>query len=388
MMTNWFRSGNNFLTLSHCYFCTYRQSIPNDYVRLLTPTSPYKTCEPKKLNNDNEYSESFLCLIISCKGYYLTAQTVTRGKSLKKGVASETPKSVKTTSQGTSQSASQTTAADTYSETVDTGTVSTPLQSTTGYVQSNSQSSPPWPSLDLNDDDRPKGLAFFRVNTRNIVNFQVESNAMWRPGYLGSENFAWNDDHERKEAVNLYVIGRLGWSNLTNAESLFGPSYRLQLQLDSVTASALKHILDNGPLKDVEVFRSPLLGHSAVFSSKAIDLRKDAPDLDPKDPFPFLFDGRETRSQSVLINYPAEDFSADDLVVVETNISSYNVPKRDESSPSMGYKLLLRAIFFLGHGFNASNKSSPKTLKRPGESLVSPRKNKKAGDIAFFSDED
>lgn len=343
----------------------------------------------KKLNNDDKYSETFLCLIISCKGCYLTAQTATRGKSLKKGVASEAPKSVKTTSQGTSQSASQTTVADTSSETVDTGTVSTPPQSTTAYVQSSPPSSPPWPSQDLNDDDRPKGLAFFRVNKRNIVNFQVDSNAMWRPGYFGSENFAWNDDHKRKEAVNLYVIGRLGWSNLINAESsLFGPSYRLQLQLDSATTYALKNILDNGPLKDVDVFRSPLLGHSAVISIKAIDLRKDAPDLDPKDPFPFLFDGRETRSESVLINYPAEDISADDLVVVETNISSYNVPKKDESPPSMGYRLSLRSIYFLGHGFNASNNSSPKTLKRPGESLVSPRKNKKAGDIAFFSDED
>ena len=155
-----------------------------------------------------------------------------------------------------------------------------------------------------------------------------------------------------------------------------------------MTASALKHIFNNNFLKDIKIFRFSLLDYNIIFSSKAIDLRKDAPDLDPKDPFPFLFDGRETRSQSVLINYPAEDFSADDLVVVETNISSYNVPKRDELSPSMGYKLLLRAIFFLGHGFNASNKSSPKTLKRPGESLVSPRKNKKAGDIAFFSDED
>ena len=279
--------------------------------------------------------------------------------------------------------------ANTSSETVDTGTVSTPLQPTTGCVQSNSpSSSPPWPSPDLNDDDRPSGLAFFRANARNIVNFKAESNAMWRPGYLGSESFAWNDNHERKEAVTLYVIGRMGWSNLNNAESLFSPSYRLQLQLDSVTASALKLILDNGPLKDVEVFRSPMLGHNASFSSKAIDIRKDVRDLDPKDPFPFLFDGRETRSGSVLINYPAENFSADDLVVVETNISSYNVPTRDESSPSMGYKLSLRAIFFLGHGFNAFNQSSPGTLKRSGDNLVSPRKNKKAGDIAVFSDED
>jgi len=280
--------------------------------------------------------------------------------------------------------------ADTSSETVDTGTVSTPPQSTTGYVQSNPPSSPPWPSPDPNDDGDLHGLAFFRRTTRNIVNFQAESNAMWRPGYLGSQNFAWNDDdHPCKEAVNLYVIGRLGWSNLTNAtESLFGPSYRLQLQMDSVTATPLKHILDNGPLKDVDVFKSPQLGHSAIFSSKVTELRKDAPNLDPEDPFPFLFDGRKTNSRSVLITYPAEDICPDDLVVIETNISSYNVPRRGESLPAMGYRLSLRTIYFLGHGFNASNQSSSETLKRSGESLVSPRKNKKAGDTAFFSDED
>ena len=95
IMTNWFRNNNNYLTLSHCYFCIYRQSIFNDYIRLLTSTSSYKICESKKLNNDNEYSESFLCLIISCKKCYLITQTVTWEKSLKKNIINKIFKFIK-----------------------------------------------------------------------------------------------------------------------------------------------------------------------------------------------------------------------------------------------------------------------------------------------------
>jgi len=88
-----------------------------------------------------------------------------------------------------------------------------------------------------------------------------------------------------------------------------------------------------------------------------------------------------------LKHYPVESLSDDDLLVVETNISSYNM-LRGAGKSAVGYSLSLRSIFFLGEGSNASNQASPRTLKRPGDSLVSPRKNKKAGDIAVFSDED
>ena len=88
-----------------------------------------------------------------------------------------------------------------------------------------------------------------------------------------------------------------------------------------------------------------------------------------------------------MINYSVENFSADDLIVIETNISSYNMLKRDESSSSIRYKLLLHAILFLEHNFNIFNKSSSKTLKYLEKSLMNSRKNKKTDDIAFFSDE-
>src|SRR5204862_691153 len=110
-------------------------------------------------------------------------------------------------------------------------------------------------------------------------------------------------------------------------------------------------------------------------------------DFDFKNSFLFFFDERKTCSQNILINYSAEDFSADDLIVIEMNISSYNVLKRDELSSFIKYKLLLHAIFFLEHDFNAFNKSFSKTFKCSEKSLMSSRKNKKIDDIVFFSDE-
>ena len=136
-MTNWFRSSNNYLTLLHCYFCIYRQSIFNDYVRLLTLTSSYKICESKKLNNDNEYSESFLCFIISCKKCYLTAQTMIWEKFFKKNVVNKTSKFIKIIFQNISQNMFHITITDIYSETVNMNTVSILFQSTIKYFQFN-----------------------------------------------------------------------------------------------------------------------------------------------------------------------------------------------------------------------------------------------------------
>ena len=168
---------------------------------------------------------------------------------------------------------------------------------------------------------------------------------------------------------------------------MFSSSYQLQLQLNSVTVSALKHILNNDFLKDIKIFRSFLLDHNIIFSSKAIDFKKNAFNFDFKNFFFFFFDERETCLQNILINYFTKDFSADDLIVIEMNISSYNMSKRDELSSFIKYKLLLCAIFFLEHDFNVFNKSSSKTLKYSEENLMSSRKNKKTDDIVFFFDE-
>ena len=131
-------------------------------------------------------------------------------------------------------------------------------------------------------------MIFFCINIHNIINFQIESNIMWKSEYFDSENFAWNDDHEHKKTVNLYMIDQLNWSNLINAKLLFNSSYQLQLQLNSMTASALKHILDNSSLKDIEIFRSSLLNCSIIFSSKVINFKKNAFNFDFKDFFSFF----------------------------------------------------------------------------------------------------
>src|SRR5436190_24178866 len=101
----------------------------------------------------------------------------------------------------------------------------------------------------------------------------------------------------------------------------------------------------------------------------------------------FFFDERETCSQNISINYFTEDFSADDLIVIEINISSYNMSKRNELSSFIKYKLLLHVIFFLEHDFNVFNKSSLKTFMCSEENLMSSRTNKKLDNMMFFFDE-
>src|SRR5436190_452731 len=104
-----------------------------------------------------------------------------------------------------------------------------------------------------------------------------------------------------------------------------------------MTVSVLKHILDNDFLKDIKIFKSSLFDHNIIFSNKIINFKKNIFDLDSKDFFFFFFDERETYSQNVLINYSAEDFFADDLIVIEMNISSYNVLKKNELSSFIKY---------------------------------------------------
>ena len=154
-----------------------------------------------------------------------------------------------------------------------------------------------------------------------------------------------------------------------------------------MTIFILKHIFDNNFLKDIKIFRFFLLDYSIIFSSKAINFKKNAFNFDFKNSFFFLFNEKKIYSQSILINYFVEDFFVDDLIVIETNISSYNMSKKNELSLFIKYKLLLCAIFFLEHDFNAFNKSSSKTFKCSKESLMSLKKNKKTDNIVFFSDE-
>ena len=95
-----------------------------------------------------------------------------------------------------------------------------------------------------------------------------------------------------------------------------------------MTVFILKHILDNKFLKNIEIFRFFLFDYNIIFSSKVINFKKNVFNLDFKDSFLFFFDEKETHSQNILINYLIEDFSVDDLIVIETNISNYNMLKR------------------------------------------------------------
>ena len=140
----------------------------------------------------------------------------------------------------------------------------------------------------MNDNNHSKNLTFFHINTCNIVNFQIESNVMWRFEYFDLKNFVWNDDHECKETMNLYMINQLNWSNLINAESLFNSSYQLQLQLNSVTVFVLKHILNNSFLKDIEIFKFFLFDYNITFFNKIINFKKNAFNFDFKNFFLFF----------------------------------------------------------------------------------------------------
>jgi hypothetical protein len=268
---------------------------------------------------------------------------------------------------------------------------STPPSSTaatTGNIQPNPLSSPEWPIFQKHDDTVQKGLEFFRAKNSNVINFRQEPNAAWEPTFRGSHVLSWKGEQAHRGAVNLFLIGHLFKSDLATAVSDYEAGYRLELVLERDALTALQSILNNGPLKDATDPYSPLKGRMVTFSLKLKALQKsEAPDIEIHDPFPFLFDGREIAKdrRTLLKNYPVDKLSSNNVLAVETNISTWTISARGDFPERAGYSLSLRSIYFLGEG---SIQSSPKTLKRQGDSLVSPRKNKKAGQLAVFSDND
>jgi hypothetical protein len=113
--------------------------------------------------------------------------------------------------------------------------------------------------------------------------------------------------------------------------------------------TALQTALDGGPLKDHDLVHSPLKDETVSFSAKIKALRKsDSPELEIKDAFPFLFDGREMEKGQRLKAYSADLLTTGDIVAVETNISSYAIPAKGDSTGRARYTLSLRAVFSLG----------------------------------------
>jgi hypothetical protein len=259
---------------------------------------------------------------------------------------------------------------------------------TTPRDQSNPPASPDWPIFDNDDPALPKGLPAFRARRSNVLNLQHNGAITWQHEYLTSKILTWRD----KDAVDLIFIGRLAKASLMNAHSEYKPEYRLAANLDKDTTQALQAILARGPLQDEPNVNPPIAGRTVKFSAKLAALQKsDAPDLDIDDPFPFVFDGREmspTR-RSHLMSYSTDQLSHDDIIAIEANLLSYQIARKGEEPERNGYTLSLRAVYFLAGksmDFDGSGELSSKTLKRQGDCLVSPRKNKRPGQVAVFSD--
>ena len=186
----------------------------------------------------------------------------------------------------------------------------------------------------------------------------------------------------------MFLISHLFKSDLATAVSDYEAGYHLELILEQDILIVLQLILNNSLLKNVTDLYFLLKDCMIIFSLKLKALQKsEAPDIEIHDPFPFLFDGREIAKdrRTLLKNYPINKLSSNNVLAVETNISTWTISARGDFPERAGYSLSLRSIYFLGEG---SIQSSPKTLKQQGDSLVSPRKNKKAGQLAVFSDDD
>jgi hypothetical protein len=270
-----------------------------------------------------------------------------------------------------------------------------PSSAATVDLKAAQPSSPSWPpSLsDETSPSTPTGLAFFQARKTNIVNFVHELHASWKPRFPGSDILSWRDKGD-KEEVNIYIVGRLGKADLLRPRSNYNdPSYRLELLLEPESLSALRNLLENGPLAGTDDVNYPLLGRTAIFSAKLKTLQKnDASNLnlDVDDPFPFIYDGRDM-PHTDLIDFPIRLLSDFSKLVIETHISTYAIPARGLSSGRTGYSMSLRVVYVIpGSGPDSASprESSLTSRKRQGDGLVSPRKNKKAGQPAFFSDED
>jgi hypothetical protein len=73
----------------------------------------------------------------------------------------------------------------------------------------------------------------------------------------------------------------------------------------------------------------------------------------------------------------------DKLLVVETNVLTYNILNKKDLNYYHSHSLSLYSIYFLGKDLDPL---MSKGHKHPASILISLRKNKKAGQVTFFSD--
>jgi len=165
------------------------------------------------------------------------------------------------------------------------------------------------------------------------------------------------------------------------------------LEVDDDTASALRALCDNGPLNDADSVHYPIVGRTAVFSTKLRNIQKSdilQAHLTANDPFPYLYHGSDMDGSGPdLLDFPATLLTASSVVAIETNISSYTMPPKGQFLGRTGYSMSLREVYDVTPPdmmSSALTEPSPVSRKRPGVGLVSPRRNKQAGQPAVFSD--
>ena len=120
-----------------------------------------------------------------------------------------------------------------------------------------------------------------------------------------SEILSWKDNGDKKEA-GVFKVGRLGKADLERARTDYNdPFYRLELLLEPETLSALRNLLESGPLTGADDINYPFLGRTAIFSTKLKTLQKsDAKNLEADD----IFDGRDMPDTD-LVDFPAGQLS-------------------------------------------------------------------------------
>lgn len=105
--------------------------------------------------------------------------------------------------------------------------------------------------------------------------------------------------------------------------------YRLSIPLDANPSATLQKILDTGPYDDMSSIHCPLNERTLSFSAKLHNLRRtpEAAHLREDEAFPFLYDGRRIGkgTNTPLEAFPNTFLDEDDMLSVETNISTYDM---------------------------------------------------------------
>jgi hypothetical protein len=145
-------------------------------------------------------------------------------------------------------------------------------------------SSPPWPPFRLSGETPLRGAALFRARRSNVVNCVPGPETAWKPNYPGSDIFSWTDKN-KGVAVDIVIVGQLRFFSLATATSQFkDPTYRLELDMDQGTASALRRLLETGPLRNTDGARfPPFAGLSVNHCCFKSIVETDKPELDASD---------------------------------------------------------------------------------------------------------